>query len=122
VTRDYQSMSFPSPPPRCGHPRHCGATPDGVEPCSHMTSPHQSLYNPSTPVSETLRSMCGQQPCANAGQITLEAALMQVQKPTRHPQGRFARTSIKQQALHAGTMSPMQTTLWHVCKPPPLGL
>jgi hypothetical protein len=45
------------------------------------------------------------------------------EEPQRHlREPRFTRTSIKSQELHVGVASNVRKVVWHVYKPPPLGL
>jgi hypothetical protein len=106
----------PSPPAQCGHPRPCAATSDAVEPSPALWEPvpmgcrHARLpCSPNSPISRTLESVYEQQPDAGAGKTTLEATSRQAQELPRCTQEPGpARTTIKSQALHAGTGIPHQ--------------
>jgi hypothetical protein len=107
VTRGERSTSPPSPPTQCGHPQPCTTIPSAVEPfptlwkpCSDGAPPCRPLYSTSAPVSK----MYERRPSVDASRTSLEATPRRVRKPPRRlREPGFAGTSIKSQALYAGT-------------------
>jgi hypothetical protein len=129
VTSDQRSVSPPSPPVLCGHPRRCATILGTAAPSATLWEPgltrrrHARYCAPyGLPSAAPSSQHTNGDQTGSPHTATLEAAPGQEHDSPRRPAGtRFARTAINSTALH--TILPhVIRTVRHDCKLPPLGL
>jgi hypothetical protein len=108
MTLDQKSVSPPSPPALCGHPRHCVTIPGTAAPSPTLWEPGTTRHRHDRRCASTgLPSAAPSSQCTDGNQTgsshtaTLEAAPERVQGSPRRPTGaRFVRTTINSTVLY----------------------